>query len=326
MSSSFRPTRPGRCMSPTAVARSSATRSRHCSSKAGFAVHRASTTSTTPAPRSTSWRARPYLRYREALGEAVGPIPEGYYPGDYLIETGRALAERDGRKWLGRPEAEWLAPVREFRRRANDGADSRRSWRCSASSFDVFVSERELVEQGTVGECLAALDERGLIYVGRAGAAQGQAARRLGAAGRRPCSAPPTSATTSTGRSKKSDGSWTYFAADIAYHRDKFRRGFRNLIDVWGADHGGYVKRMQAAVQAVTERCRHARRQALPARPVCSTRASPVRMSKRAGTFVTLREVVDEVGKDVFRFIMLTRRNDQTLGIRLCQGHRAVKG
>ena len=112
---------------------------------------------------------------------------------------------------------------------------------------------------------------------------------------------------------KKSDGSWTYFAADIAYHHDKLRRGFDNLIDVWGADHGGYVKRMQAAVQALTDGERCARRQALPARAICSTRAQPVRMSKRAGTFVTLREVVDEVGKDVFRFIMLTRRNDQTL-------------
>ena len=111
---------------------------------------------------------------------------------------------------------------------------------------------------------------------------------------------------------KKSDGSWTYFAADIAYHHDKFRRGFSNLIDVWGADHGGYVKRMQAAVKALSE-----------GGAVLDVKLTqlvhlfdngePVRMSKRAGTFVTLREVVDEVGKDVFRFIMLTRKNDQTL-------------
>ena len=111
---------------------------------------------------------------------------------------------------------------------------------------------------------------------------------------------------------KKSDGSWTYFAADIAYHHDKFRRGFRNLIDVWGADHGGYVKRMQAAVKALSD--------GAAALDVKLTQlvhlfdnGEPVRMSKRAGTFVTLREVVDEVGKDVFRFIMLTRKNDQTL-------------
>ncbi len=111
---------------------------------------------------------------------------------------------------------------------------------------------------------------------------------------------------------KKSDGSWTYFAADIAYHHDKFRRGFTNLIDVWGADHGGYVKRMQAAVKALTEG------EATLDVKLCQLvnlfdKGEPVRMSKRAGTFVTLREVVDEVGKDVFRFIMLTRKNDQTL-------------
>jgi len=111
---------------------------------------------------------------------------------------------------------------------------------------------------------------------------------------------------------KKSDGSWTYLAPDIAYHRDKFRRGFANLIDVWGADHAGYVKRLQAAVRAVTDGA------ATLDVKLCQLvhmfdKGVPVRMSKRAGTFVTLREVVDQVGKDVFRFIMLTRRNDQTL-------------
>ena len=109
---------------------------------------------------------------------------------------------------------------------------------------------------------------------------------------------------------KKSDGSWTYFAADIAYHHDKFRRGFKNLIDVWGADHGGYVKRMQAAVKALTEGALDVK---LTQLVNLFDKGEPVRMSKRAGTFVTLREVVDEVGKDAFRFIMLTRKNDQTL-------------
>ncbi len=116
----------------------------------------------------------------------------------------------------------------------------------------------------------------------------------------------------STGRSRNRTGSWTYFAADIAYHLDKFRRGFADMIDVWGADHGGYVKRMQAAVRALTQG-----QGALDVK-LCQLvnlfdRGEPVRMSKRAGTFVTLREVVDEVGKDVFRFVMLTRRNDQAL-------------
>jgi len=251
-----------------------------------------------------------HLRYREALGEAIGPIPEGFYPGDYLIEAGRALAERDGRKWLDRPEAEWLPSVREFAV-AQMMALIRADLSLLGINHDAFVSERELVEEGTVGECLAELEQRGLIYVGVLEAPKGKLpedwepraqtlfrATRFGDEVDRPL--------------KKSDGSWTYFAADIAYHRDKYRRGFRNLIDVWGADHGGYVKRMQAAVRGVTDSdvsldvklCQLVR---------LFDKGSLVRMSKRAGTFVTLREVIEEVGKDVFRFIMLTRRNDQAL-------------
>ncbi len=251
-----------------------------------------------------------HLRYREALGEAIGPIPEGFYPGDYLIEAGRALAERDGRKWLDRPEAEWLPSVREFAV-AQMMALIRADLALLGINYDVFVSERELVEEGTVGACLAELEQRGLIYVGVLEAPKGKLpedwepreqtlfrATRFGDDVDRPL--------------KKSDGSWTYFAADIAYHRDKYRRGFRNLIDVWGADHGGYVKRMQAAVRGVTDGnasldvklCQLVR---------LLDKGSLVRMSKRAGTFVTLREVIEEVGKDVFRFIMLTRRNDQAL-------------
>src|SRR5205823_9313879 len=178
-------------------------------------------------------------------------------------------------------------------------------------NHDVFVSERALVEQGTVADCLAELERRGLVYVGVLAAPKGKLpddwepreqtlfrATRYGDDVDRPL--------------KKSDGSWTYFAADIAYHRDKFGRGFHNLIDVWGADHGGYVKRMQAAVRAVADGTA-----SLDVK-ICQLvnlfdKGVPVRMSKRAGTFVTLREVVEEVGKDVFRFIMLTRRNDQAL-------------
>jgi arginyl-tRNA synthetase len=251
-----------------------------------------------------------YLRYREALGEAIGPIPEGLYPGEYLIETGRELAARDGEKWLGRPEAEWLGPARDFaveRMLALIRDDLQSLGVC----HDLFVSERELVAAGAIDECLAMLEARGLIYTGVLDAPKGKLpddwepreqtlfrATRFGDDVDRPL--------------RKSDGSWTYFAADIAYHRDKFRRGFADMIDVWGADHGGYVKRMQAAVKAVTEE-----KAALDVK-LCQLvhlfdQGQPVRMSKRAGTFVTLREVVDEVGKDVFRFIMLTRRNDQTL-------------
>jgi arginyl-tRNA synthetase len=277
--------------------------------KAGFAVYREYYINDAGAQVDSLARSL-YLRYREASGEEVGAIPPGLYPGDYLIELGCALAERDGRKWLGRPESEWLAPLRDFavaRMMALIGDDLG----ALGVRHDRFASERSLVEAGAIDECLAALDRRGLIYVGVLEPPKGKTpedwepraqtlfrATRFGDDLDRPL--------------KKSDGSWTYFAADIAYHRDKFQRGFAELIDVWGADHGGYMKRMQAAVAAATEGG------AVLDVKLCQLvnlfdRGVPVRMSKRAGTFVTLREVVDEVGKDVFRFMMLTRRNDQAL-------------
>jgi arginyl-tRNA synthetase len=277
--------------------------------KAGFAVHREYYINDAGAQVDVLARSA-YLRYREALGEAIGTIPEGLYPGEYLVATGRALAERDGERWLGRPEAEWLAPVRDFAV-AEMIALIRADLAAFGVGFDAFVSERELVASGAVDRALTALTERGLIYQGVLEPPKGKVpedweprpqtlfrATQFGDEVDRPL--------------KKSDGSWTYFAADIAYHHDKFNRGFANLIDVWGADHGGYVKRMQAAVKALSDG-----KAALDVK-LCQLvnlfdKGEPVRMSKRAGTFVTLREVVDEVGKDVFRFIMLTRRNDQAL-------------
>ena len=279
-------------------------------SKAGFRVSREYYINDAGAQVDALARST-YLRYREALGEAIGTIPEGFYPGEYLVETGRALAQRDEGKWLGRPEAEWLPPVRDFAVeqmmaliRADLGGLGVR--------HDLFVSERKLIENGAVDECLAELDQRGLIYTGILEPPIGKPppddweprpltlfrATRFGDDIDRPL--------------KKSNGSLTYFATDIAYHRDKFRRGFANLIDVWGADHGGYVKRLQAAVRAVTDGA------ATLDVKLCQLvhlfdKGAVVRMSKRAGTFVALAEVIDKVGKDVFRFIMLTRRNDQTL-------------
>jgi arginyl-tRNA synthetase len=278
--------------------------------KAGFKVQREYYTNDAGAQVDTLARST-YLRYREALGEAIGPIPEGYYPGEYLAETGGELAKRDGRKWLGRPEAEWLRPIGDFAVAAM--MDLIRDDLASLGvRHDAFVSEQALVEQGAVGECLGELEQQGLIYTGVLEPPKGKPppddweprpltlfrATRFGDDVDRPV--------------KRSDGSFTYFAADIAYHRDKFQRGFTNLIDVWGADHGGHIKRMQAAVRAVT-----AGKASLDVK-ICQLvnlfdKGVPVRMSKRAGTFVTLREVVDEVGKGVFRFIMLTRKNDQTL-------------
>jgi arginyl-tRNA synthetase len=278
--------------------------------KAGFAIHREYYINDAGAQIDILARSL-YLRYREALGETIEAIPDGLYPGDYLIETGRALAERDGRKWLGKTEAEWLRPIGEFGVAAMM-AMIRDDLAAFGVVYDTFTSERALVERGAVDACLAELERRGLIYTGVLEPPKGKSppddweprpltlfrATQFGDDVDRPV--------------RRSDGSLTYFATDIAYHQDKFRRGFRTLIDVWGADHGGHVKRMQAAVRAATD--------GGAALDIKLTQlvnlldnGEPVRMSKRAGTFVTLREVVDEVGKDVFRFIMLTRRNDQAL-------------
>ncbi len=278
--------------------------------KAGFAVTREYYINDAGAQvdalaRSVHWR------YREALGERVGAIPEGLYPGEYLVETGEAMARRDGRKWFGRPEEAWLAPVKDFAI-AEMMALIRADLEALGIRHDLFVSERELIDSGAVEESLAALEKGGLIYTGVLEPPKGKPppedweprpqtlfrAARFGDDLDRPL--------------RKSDGSWTYFAVDIANHREKFRRGFNNLIDVWGADHGGYVKRMQAVVSALSDG-----KATLDVKLIqlvhLFDKGQPVRMSKRAGTFVTLREVVEEVGKDVFRFIMLTRRNDQTL-------------
>ena len=251
-----------------------------------------------------------FLRYREALGEAIAEIPSGLYPGEYLKDVGHALAERDGPKWLDRPEEEWLPNFRAFaveRMLADIQQDLHRL----GVRQDVFTSERSLIDSGAVDAAIGVLDQRGLLYTGVLEPPKGKTpddweprpqtlfrATEFGDDVDRPI--------------RKSDGSWTYFASDIAYHFDKFRRGTATMIDVWGADHGGYVKRMQAAVTAVT-----GGQGALDVK-ICQLvhmldRGVPVRMSKRAGTFITLSDVLDRVGPDVVRFIMLTRRNDQTL-------------
>ena len=251
-----------------------------------------------------------HLRYRQALGEIIGEIPDGLYLGEYLIETGDVLARRDGKKWLGRPESEWLAPVRNF---AIDEMLTliRGDLDRLGIEFDVFSSERRLVNVGAIEQAIAELEKQGLIYIGTLEPPKGML----------PDDWEPRPQTlfrsTAFGDDvdrpiKKADGSWTYFAADIAYHWDKVKRGFADMIDVWGADHGGYVKRMQAAVKALTQG-----KAALDVK-LCqlvnlSDAGQPVRMSKRAGNFVTLRDVIERVGKDVVRFVMLTRRNDQTL-------------
>ena len=251
------------------------------------------------------------LRYREALGETIGPIPEGLYPGDYLKPVGAALAARDGDRWRDAPETEWL-PV--CRRAALDAMTEtvRADLEALGVRMDVFVSERALVEAGKVAETVEWLRARDLVHTGVLAPPRGKPppddweprpqllfrASRFGDETDRPL--------------QKADGGWTYFASDVAYHRDKFERGFIDAIDVWGADHGGYVKRMEAAAAAVSEG-----RARLDIK-LCQLVSllddgKPVRMSKRAGAYITLRDVVEAVGKDVVRFIMLTRRNDAPL-------------
>ena len=251
-----------------------------------------------------------HARYREACGEAIGTIPEGLYPGDYLVPVGEALAARDGRRWLGAPEAVWLPEVRSF---AIDAMMDlvREDLDALGVRHDLFRSERALVGEGRVDDAYTALKGAGLIYSGVLEPPKGK--RDDDWEPREQSLFRATEFGDDTDRPlRKSDGTWTYFATDIAYHSDKIERGFADLIDVWGADHGGYVKRMTAAVAAISNGSA-----ALDVK-ICQMvklldDGEPVAMSKRAGRFVTLRDVVDEVGRDVVRFIMLTRRNDAPL-------------
>ena len=263
-----------------------------------------------------------FLRYREALGEDIGVIPEGLYPGDYLKPVGAKLAAQYGPTLKDKPEAEWLPIVRD---RAIEMmmAGIRDDLKSLNVVQDVFFSERSLIAgpRDEVGATIAALRRAGYVYEGRLPPPKGAPvedwedreqtlfrATDFGDDVDRPL--------------MKSDGTYTYFASDIAYHKSKVDRGFATLIDVWGADHGGYIKRMQAAVKAV---------QAITNAPVAELDVKivqlvkllrggePVKMSKRAGEFVTLREVVDEVGKDAVRFMMLYRKNDAVLDFDLAK-------
>jgi arginyl-tRNA synthetase len=257
-----------------------------------------------------------FLRYREALGEDIGTIPEGLYPGDYLKPVGARLRAEYGATLAGKPESEWLPTVRT---RAIDMmmAEIRSDLAALNVKHDLFSSERDLIDgpRDEVGETIAALRRAGFVYNGRLPPPKGQPiedwedreqtlfrATEFGDDVDRPL--------------MKSDGSYTYFASDIAYHRSKLDRGFRRMIDVWGADHGGYVKRMQAAVKALRA-LSNAEVGDLDIKLIQIVRllrgGELVKMSKRAGQLVTLREVVDEVGRDAVRFMMLYRKNDAVL-------------
>jgi arginyl-tRNA synthetase len=250
-----------------------------------------------------------YERYREACGHAP-EIAEGLYPGDYLVPVGEALKEKFGESLLDKPESEWLEEVRDFATAAMMEM-IRGDLAALGVKMDVFFSERALYGSGRIEGALKRLKERGLIYEGVLEPPKGKV----------PEDWEPREQTlfrsTQHGDDvdrpvKKSDGSWTYFAPDIAYHFDKIERGFDELIDVFGADHSGYVKRMKAAVSALSEGS-----VPLDIKLTQLVRlfknGEPFKMSKRAGNFVTLRDVVEQVGPDVTRFVMLTRKNDAPL-------------
>jgi arginyl-tRNA synthetase len=258
-----------------------------------------------------------YLRYREIFGEKV-EIPDGLYPGEYLRPIGAALAAQFGDALLRRPESEWIEAVRIIAI-AKMMERIRADLAALGIKHEVFFSERSLTADGKdlVATTIAELGALGLVYVGRLPAPKGQPSEdwedreqtlfrstQFGDDIDRPLT--------------KSDGSYTYFAADIAYHKSKIERGFEVLIDIWGADHGGYVKRMQAAVTALSGG------KAVLDVKLCQLvklmrGGEPVKMSKRSGDFITLREVVDEVGVDAVRFIMLFRKNDAILEFDLAQ-------
>jgi arginyl-tRNA synthetase len=253
-----------------------------------------------------------FLRYREALGEDIGEIPEGLYPGDYLKAVGHLLADQHGGELLQLPERDWLPIVRAAALQSmlamieTDLAEL-------GIRHDVFFSERSLTDgpRDEVAETIAELKAKGLIYKGRLPPPKGRPEEDW--EDREQLLFRSTAFGDDIDRPLvKSDGTYTYFAADMAYHRDKFRRGFNTMIDVWGADHSGHVKRMQSAVAALTQG-----KGALDVKLCQLVRlfrgGEPVKMSKRAGTFVTLREVVDEVGPGSVRFMMLYRKNDAPL-------------
>ena len=251
-----------------------------------------------------------YLRYCEAQGRDIGEIPAGLYPGAYLIDVGKALAAEFGDRFLDRDEQDWLGPIRGFTIESIMSG-IREDLLALGINMDRFSSERALVDSGAVQAAINRLEADGHVYRGILEPPKGKEpedwepreqllfrASAFGDDTDRPL--------------QKSDGSWTYFASDVAYHMDKLDRTGGPLINIFGVDHGGYVKRMMAAVEALSGRKGQLDIQLCQLVNLMAD-GKPVKMSKRAGNFVTVRDVIDAVGADVIRFIMLTRRSEQTL-------------
>ena len=250
-----------------------------------------------------------YLRYLEAHGQDVA-FEDGTYPGDYLIPVGQALKAKVGSDYIDKSEHYWLDDVRKFSTDAmmklikNDLA-------ALGIEMDIFFSEKSLYGGGKIEEAIESLKSKKLIYEGVLDSPKGKKVEDWEP--RRQTLFKSSSHGDDVDRPiKKSDGTWTYFAPDIAYHFDKVERNFDQLIDIFGADHGGYVKRMKAAVSALSDdKVKFDIK--LTQLVKLFKRGEPFKMSKRAGTFVTLRDLVDQVGSDVTRFVMLTRKNDAPL-------------
>jgi arginyl-tRNA synthetase len=259
-----------------------------------------------------------FLRYREALGEDIGEIPAGLYPGDYLKPVGARLAAEHGHSLLQVPEGRWLPLVREVAVAAMLAA-IKEDLAALNIHHDVFFSERSLTASGH-DEVKVSIDElraKGMIFEGRLPKPKGH--DEADWEDREQTLFRSTAFGDDVDRAlQKSDGSYTYFASDLAYHHNKLARGFRHLINVFGADHVGYISRMRAAVTALSDG--KADLDIKVCQLVKLLRAGePVRMSKRSGTFVTLRDVVDEVGRDPVRFMMLYRKNDAPLDFDLAK-------
>lgn len=248
-----------------------------------------------------------HLRYREALGENIGDIPAGLYPGDYLKPVAEKLVARDAKKWLGKEESEWLVPIREFAVREMMAA-IREDLQLIGIKHDVFSNEREVIEDGTLDKVFKFLEGKGLIYTGTLPPPRGKEmddwvpeplvlfrSSQFGDNSDRPL--------------KKRDGTWAYIMPDMAYHYQKIQRGFMYMINVLGADHGGYLERMRPAIAALSDN--KARLDALFCQMVkVFNNGELVKLSKRSGTIITLREMVEQVGADSVRFTILTRSFD----------------
>jgi arginyl-tRNA synthetase len=277
--------------------------------KAGFCVTREYYVNDAGAQTDVLARSA-FLRYREALGEEIGEIPAGLYPGSYLIKVGHELAVAQGARLLDVPEETWLPEVRSFAiERMMDLI--RQDLADLGIRHDVFTSERRLHDEKRIEAVLTELDTKGLLYRGVLEPPKGKTpddwepreqllfrSTEYGDDCDRPLA--------------KSDGSFTYFAGDVAYARDKLKRHFNKLVMVLGADHGGYVSRMKALVNVLSEG--KANLEVILCQLVKLYEAGqPFKMSKRAGTFITVRDVLDVVGRDVVRFVMLTRKPEQPL-------------